>query len=170
MVLAVVLVWHQAMVRFIYGRPHRALTVAQLNAATTSLPTLPLPDAAPKYVGPPVPTHAPVDPFRPLVSDAGTVLGQIPLSIGGWGTRSGSHHSKTSAGQGGGGAGSASCSSTYVVSAGDSLWSIAASTMQTSDSGTVSRGWKAIYDANQSVIGADPSYLTVGERLCLPQN
>jgi Tfp pilus assembly protein FimV len=128
------------------------------------------------------------DPFQPLVGQQGSL--QSPVAIGpvphqhvssrkpasgthsgtvsnpgnasGGSTATGSGH--TAAGGGG------NCFAHHVVRSGDSLWSIA-------DEDLVSHGYKsvaaavhAVYGANRATIGSDPSYLTPGERLCLPSS
>jgi nucleoid-associated protein YgaU len=57
-----------------------------------------------------------------------------------------------------------------VVSAGDSLWSIAAEGLpaEASDARITAR-WHAIYAANRSRIGPDPDLLEPGQRLRLPR-
>jgi nucleoid-associated protein YgaU len=57
-----------------------------------------------------------------------------------------------------------------VVAPGDSLWSIAASTLpeHTPDAG-IARRWRAIYAANQDRIGPDPDLIVPGLRLDVPR-
>ncbi|KRF30232.1 LysM peptidoglycan-binding domain-containing protein [Nocardioides sp. Soil805] len=56
-----------------------------------------------------------------------------------------------------------------VVRAGDSLWSLAASRLPGSATpGEVDRAWRAVYAANRTEIGADPSLIRPGQRLHLP--
>jgi nucleoid-associated protein YgaU len=50
----------------------------------------------------------------------------------------------------------------YVVKAGDTLTGIARQTMGSAD-------WESIYEANRSVIGANPAALRVGMRLSIPK-
>jgi nucleoid-associated protein YgaU len=52
--------------------------------------------------------------------------------------------------------------SDYVVKAGDTLTGIARQTMGSAD-------WESIYEANRSVIGANPAALRVGMRLSIPK-
>jgi nucleoid-associated protein YgaU len=61
---------------------------------------------------------------------------------------------------------SGGCRAVYVVRSGDSLWSIAHHSTQR---GTI-HDWQALYAANRAAIGANPSYLTVGEQLCLSRH
>jgi nucleoid-associated protein YgaU len=57
-----------------------------------------------------------------------------------------------------------------VVRSGDSLWSIAAATLPAGAAPQeVGRRWRAIYLANQSVVGLDPDVIHPGQRLRLPR-
>jgi hypothetical protein len=163
LMLSVVLVWHQALVRFIYGRPHHFLQLSTNSTAIT--PTVaPLLPTAPPATMKPLPNHAPVDPFRPLVAADGGVASPATIRLPGWSARHPAasrhlsrpviHHSSGTPG---------SCAATYVVRSGDSLWSIASANLH-------SNNWHELYAANRSRIGDNPSYLAVGERLCLPQS
>jgi hypothetical protein len=66
-----------------------------------------------------------------------------------------------------GGAGSA-----YTVVTGDTLWGIARDILSQSglhpDGGEVSVAWKAIYQANTEVVGADPNLILPGQVLTIP--
>lgn len=58
----------------------------------------------------------------------------------------------------------------YVVRPGDSLWAIAcrhlrATTGSEPDDARVEATWRAIYDANRSLIGPDPNLIHPGQRL-----
>jgi len=90
-----------------------------------------------------VPTHAPVDPFRALVSAGRNVLSQPPVA-------------------------SSCAGTTHRVVTGDTLWTIAARDLDSSDRGRVTAAWHRLYDANRAAIGADPSMLEVGATLCVP--
>lgn len=58
---------------------------------------------------------------------------------------------------------------TYTVVAGDCLWTIAAHRLPpTASAAEVDRAWRAIYDANRSVIGSDPNLIRPGQILELP--
>lgn len=57
---------------------------------------------------------------------------------------------------------------TYVVAAGDCLWSIAANLASTDDPVTVDHTWREIYAANRSTIGADPNVISIGMTLTIP--
>ena len=62
-----------------------------------------------------------------------------------------------------------SCSGhVHRVVGGDSLWTLAARAVHSSDSGRVTIAWHRLYDANRSAIGADPSLLRVGTSVCVP--
>lgn len=63
--------------------------------------------------------------------------------------------------------------STHVVVRGDSLWRIAAATLQrrTSQEPTsadIASFWPRIYAANRSVIGSDPNLILPGQQLTIP--
>lgn len=59
--------------------------------------------------------------------------------------------------------------STYVVRAGDSLWSIAAHRLGTGASNrSIDRGWRVIYGANRDRVGPDPGLIHPGLVLTLP--
>ena len=55
----------------------------------------------------------------------------------------------------------------HTVEAGDTLWDIAASHLEPADrsAATIHRYWRRIYQANRSVIGADPNLIRPGTRL-----
>ncbi|UDY24540.1 LysM peptidoglycan-binding domain-containing protein [Nocardioides sp. Kera G14] len=56
-----------------------------------------------------------------------------------------------------------------VVRRGDSLWTIAAGRLADASDEDVDRAWHALYLANRKVIGEDPSLITPGMRLELPE-
>lgn len=60
------------------------------------------------------------------------------------------------------------CRSQHVVRAGDTLWDIAAATLDTADPRRVARYWPRIHRANRAVIGPDPSLIRPGQVLFLP--
>lgn len=58
---------------------------------------------------------------------------------------------------------------TVVVRAGESLWSIAATTLPAgADADEVDRRWREIYAANRAAVGADPDLIRPGLHLRLP--
>lgn len=130
--------------------------------------------AAPSLAAVAVPTHAPVDPFRPLVSMTGKLLAQEPLATG----KPVSHPVKTGVKDAATAAGATpapgpttttGCAgAVHRVVSGDSLWTLAARAIKSSDSGQVTLAWHRLYDANRATLGANPSLLRVGEQICVP--
>lgn len=59
-------------------------------------------------------------------------------------------------------------SSTHRVRYGDTLWQIAAETLQTEDPTAIASYWPRVYEANRDVIGNDPDKLFPGQVLRLP--
>jgi nucleoid-associated protein YgaU len=130
-----------------------------------------------------VPTHAPRDPFRSLVNAGASVLAPeaaaatevdypattpaVPPTL--TGEEPASTTGKT--GNTGGAAGVASsCTGTmHTVVSGDTLWSLAARSVKSSDSAKVTIAWHKIYRANRPPL-SDPSMLPVGTKICLPSN
>lgn len=55
----------------------------------------------------------------------------------------------------------------YVVKAGDSLWSIAAETLETPTDAQITETWKAIWRANRIAIGDHPELIRPGTELIL---
>jgi hypothetical protein len=148
-------------------------SVSSLGHAWTSLPDVPQRDPFQPLVGQQGGLQSPVAigpvPHQHVSSGksvTGTSSGTVsnPGNASGGSTAAGSGHAATGAGAGG------NCFAHHVVQSGDSLWSIA-------DEDLVSHGYKsvaaavhAVYGANRATIGSDPSYLTPGERLCLPSS
>jgi hypothetical protein len=57
-----------------------------------------------------------------------------------------------------------------VVSAGDSLWRLAAERLDpTASDASIDVTWHRLYDANRAVIGADPDHIEPGQRLTPPR-
>ncbi|MDQ3645419.1 MAG: LysM peptidoglycan-binding domain-containing protein [Actinomycetota bacterium] len=56
----------------------------------------------------------------------------------------------------------------HVVRRGETLWSIAADALPTTDAARIDRYWPAVYAANRHIIGADPDHIRPGQRLQLP--
>jgi hypothetical protein len=57
---------------------------------------------------------------------------------------------------------------TFVVGAGDSLWSIAGAWLESSDGARIARYWPRIHRANRSTIGRDPNLIRPGQVLAMP--
>jgi len=143
------------------------ITVQAPAAVTGSSAVAP---AAPSLAAVAVPTHAPVDPFRPLVSMTGKLLAQAPLAT----SQPASHAVKTGVKDAATAAGATPTTTTgcagavHRVVSGDSLWTLAARAIKSTDSGQVTLAWHRLYDANRATLGANPSLLRVGEQLCIP--
>ena len=147
--------------------------VAGSVALTPSVPTL--------SAGIAVPTHAPVDPFRPLVSSTGKLLAPAPLVTTAPSTQTstttGVKDAATAAGAGpttigpttvGPTTTSACAGAVHRVVSGDSLWTLAARAVRSADSGRVTLAWHQLYAANRATLGSNPSLLQVGQQLCIP--
>lgn len=120
-----------------------------------------------------VPTHAPVDPFRPLVSMAGKLLAQAPLATSAPATPR--HPATTGVKDAATAAGvtttTTSCAgAVHRVVSGDSLWTLAARATRSTDTGRVTLAWHRLYAANRTTLGSNPSLLRVGEQICVPTN
>ncbi|MDP9834822.1 LysM peptidoglycan-binding domain-containing protein [Gleimia europaea] len=63
----------------------------------------------------------------------------------------------------------ATSSGKYVVRSGDSLWTIAARHLQSSDSTKIAAEWHRIYNLNKSAIGTNPDLIYPGTTLTLPE-
>jgi nucleoid-associated protein YgaU len=134
-------------------------TPATHPAVGSGAPALSLPVAA-------VPTHAPRDPFRALVTEGGKVLApgvakaEAPAAVPAPSSPAVHHPTSTP-----------TCSgTTYRVVAGDTLWTLAARAVKSADGKRVTVAWHRLYDANRATLGSDPSLLRVGESLCMPQS
>lgn len=113
----------------------------------------------------PAPTHAPVDPFRALVNGSGRILAPAAVAPAAAGvvSHSGAGRQASAPTRG------ATCAGdTYTVRSGDTLWAIAARSVGSPAGKQVEVRWHRVYAENRGVIGADPSLLPVGVRLCLP--
>ena len=67
-------------------------------------------------------------------------------------------------------AGSATCAGTvHTVVGGDTLWTLAAKIVKSSDTAKINVEWHRIYKANTPPL-SNPSLLPVGTKLCLPSN
>lgn len=137
----------------------------------------------------PAPTHAPRDPFHALVAAGQAILGPTNVSVtvtnpdgttsvvapstpGAVSTpgattatppaKSPTASAVTTAG---------TCAGTvHTVVAGDTLWSIAAKAVKSSDTGRVNVAWHRIYAANTPPLGDNPSLVPVGAKLCIPSS
>ena len=146
-------------------------TVAAPPAVVGSVALTPSMPALPSIA---VPTHAPVDPFRPLISSTGRVLAPAPLV-----TSAPTTHTATTTGvkDAATAAGvtpttttttSACAGAVHRVVSGDSLWTLAARAVRSGDSGRVTLAWHQLYAANRATLGSNPSLLQIGEQLCIP--
>jgi nucleoid-associated protein YgaU len=127
------------------------------------------------------PTHAPRDPFRSLVHVGASVLAPEAAAATEANTAptaptvadpQPAQEPKPTTGPketAGGAAGVAgSCTGTmHTVVSGDTLWSLAARSVKSSDSAKVTIAWHKIYRANRPPL-SDPSLLPVGVKICLP--
>ena len=141
----------------------RVSTVATVPAPSrvqSHAPSLSLPVAA-------VPTHAPRDPFRALVTAGGKVLAPVAAVASPTTTAPASVASAPPASVPLS-ATSTCTGTTHRVRAGDTLWSIAGRAVHSSDSDRVTLAWHRIYAANRGALGADPGLLRVGESVCVP--
>jgi hypothetical protein len=157
-------------------------TPATVSAAPPNLPVRTHPRGWHK-----LPHTTPRDPFKALLAasaatstgttqSASAATGSAATGTGtgaGTGTGTGSGGSTQGSGSHGGHAGSTSpsgrCFATHVVAPGESLWSISNDRLLSHGFSSVNKAWHALYAANRSTIGSDPSYLLVGEKLCLPK-
>jgi 5'-nucleotidase len=127
------------------------------------------PPAASLSAGVAVPTHAPVNPFRPLVALSGAVLNPAPPATAeplatAEPTTTTAPTTTTPATPA-----SVACSgAVHRVVAGDSLWTLAARATQSADSARVTLAWHQLYAANRATLGSDPSLLEVGAQICIP--
>ena len=114
-----------------------------------------------------VPTHAPRDPFRSLVSAGGAVLAPEAITAGA-GTTTAVHQPSTPTTTKPAAGGGSTCAGTaHTVVSGDTLWTIAARAVKSADTQRVTVAWHRIYQANRPPL-SDPGMLPVGTKLCLP--
>jgi nucleoid-associated protein YgaU len=143
-----------------------AATSAPPHGAQTPSLSLSLPTGA-------VATHAPRDPFRALVSAGGKLLAPEPIATSATGSRDTTAPAATTAAApaAASAAASTSCTgTTHRVVAGDTLWTLAARAVHSSETGRVTVAWHRIYAANRDTLGANPGLLHVGESLCVPSS
>jgi nucleoid-associated protein YgaU len=145
-------------------------TTVQAPAAVVGSSSL-VPSAPTLSAGVAVPTHAPVDPFRPLVSMTGKLLAPVPLVTSAaarlTSTTTGVKDAATAAGVTPTTT-SACAGAVHRVVSGDSLWTLAARATRSTDSGTVTVAWHQLYAANRATLGSNPSLLRIGEQICIP--
>ena len=144
--------------------PVVATTPLQSHVAIPAAPSLAL--------SAPVPTHAPRDPFRALVNAGGKVLAsKQAVAAPGAVAPAVAVPPATAATPAAPAAVSPTCTgTTHRVVAGDTLWTIAARAVRSSDSTRVTLAWHRIYDANRDSLGSNPSLLKVGASLCVPSS
>lgn len=137
----------------------------------------------------PAPTHAPRDPFHALVAAGAAILGPTNVSVTVTNpdgttsvvapstpgaaaapvTSTATPPAKSTSGPAAASAGT--CAGTvHTVVAGDTLWSIAAKAVKSSDTARVNVAWHRIYAANQPPLGSNPSLVPVGTKLCVPSS
>lgn len=151
------------------------VTTIQAPAAVVGSSAV-IPSAPTLSAGVAVPTHAPVDPFRPLVSNAGKLLAPAPLAtsaplsqipLGNASTTTGVKDAATAAGATPTTT-SACAGAVHRVVSGDTLWTLAARAVGSTDTGRVTLAWHRLYAANRATLGTNPSLLQIGAQLCVP--
>lgn len=146
------------------GTEAEPVSVSAPVVATAPAASAPAPAVAAGATAVSVPTHAPRDPFRALVSASGRVLPPDTAAVA-----RPAAAAKPSGTSTVGGAAAGTCAGTsYTVRSGDTLWAIAASSVGSTGGKQVEVRWRRVYAENRAVIGADPALLPVGVRLCLP--
>lgn len=135
---------------------HAPAGVVGAAALTPTVPAL--------SAGVAVPSHAPVDPFRPLVSMTGRLLAAAPLA-----TKTSASAPKPAATAAGAASTTSACTgAVHRVVGGDTLWTLAARATRSADTGRVTLAWHRLYAANKPALGTNPSLIHVGQRLCIP--
>ena len=132
------------------------------TAPPAAATTLPAPAAGAAVAA--VPTHAPRDPFAALVDASGKVLAPEAATAA---TVAPRHHTAVHPGQV---TGAACTGAAYRVASGDTLWTITARAIGSTDDKRVTVAWHRVYAANRAAIGSDPALLPVGAKLCLPSS
>jgi LysM repeat protein len=135
----------------------------------------------------PAPTHAPRDPVHALVAAGQALLApsnvsvtvttpdgktsaitpSLPVAV----SVPGSSTAKSPAGTAGASpaAAAGTCAGTvHTVRPGDTLWSIAAKAVKSTDTGRVNVAWHRLYSANHPPLGDNPSLVPVGSKICVP--
>lgn len=133
------------------------------HLASTGSLSVPLPVLA-------APTHAPRDPFRALVSNAGKLLEPQAASASRAAAAPAAPAASPASPSTPPAAAGTCAGTTHRVVAGDTLWTLAARAVRSADTGRVTLAWHRLYDANRSTVGADPALLRVGSTLCLPSS
>jgi nucleoid-associated protein YgaU len=143
--------------------------VATAPARPASVPA-PAVAAAPVVA---VPMHAPRNPFAALISTTGEALApqpavasKTPPAPPSFVDRSQAATSRVPTSPT---PSPTSCSGQiHRVVAGDTLWSLAARAVRSTDSSRVTIAWHRLYDVNRAAVGSNPSLLQVGSAVCLP--
>lgn len=163
LITGVVVIARHPLAQLIGTEPAPTPTVAPVVATAPATATLPVPAAAAGAATVPVPTHEPRDPFRALVNASGRVLAPESVTPARAATAAEAPSSPAAVA-----AGTACTGTPYTVRTGDTLWAIAARSVSSTSGKKVEVRWHRVYAANRAAIGADPSLLPVGVRLCLP--
>jgi len=145
-----------------------------LTVATA--PAHPAPVHGPAVAAAPViavATHAPRNPFAALITTTGAALAPQPATASNTPPGPPSFVDQTPAVTSRVPAPSVpsptSCSGQiHRVAAGDTLWSLAARAVRSTDSGRVTIAWHRLYDVNRATVGPNPSLLQVGSAVCVP--
>lgn len=172
LVTGVVVIARHPIARMIGTEVDDAPLATPVVATAPVVPSAAAPSTAPSAAAglASVPTHAPRDPFHALVGAGQKVLApQAPAAA----AAVTPHASRPSAAPAPAHAAPAtagdSCTgTTYRVVAGDTLWTIAARTVKSADTGRVTVAWHRLYQANRPPLGNDPSIIPVGVKLCVP--
>jgi nucleoid-associated protein YgaU len=165
LVTGVVVIARHPLAQLIGTEPAPTPTVAPVVATAPATATLPVPEAAAGAAAVSVPTHEPRDPFRALVNASGRVLAPEAVTP----ARAATPAEAASAPAASAAATGACAGTPYTVRSGDTLWAIAAQSVASTNGKKVEVRWHRVYADNRSAIGADPSLLPVGVRLCLPR-
>lgn len=169
LVTGVVVIARHPLARMIGTEVDSTSTVPSVVATAPAVPSA-APTSAPAAAAvEAVPTHAPRDPFRSLVGAGGNVLApEAPAAAAAATARQQPVTPTTPTTTRPAVAHSATCAGTaYTVVSGDTLWTIAARVVKSSDTQRVTVAWHRIYRANRPPL-SDPSLLLVGAKLCLP--
>ena len=165
------------------------LTPSVVATAPPISTTLPAPSVGALVA--PAPTHAPRDPFHALVAAGQAILGptnvtvtvtnpdgttsvvapSTPGAVSSTATSSTTPPAKATSASAPAASSAGTCAGTvHTVVAGDTLWSIAAKAVKSSDTGRVNVAWHRLYAANTPPLGDNPSLVPVGTKLCIPSS